>query len=233
VPNRSSNFGVKRSSSRSDDCSMRARSDARSCSSRDKSLPSATKISTYCSGVDAATINNNVLQLSRREPTKPTCLTLGDWIEEFFSDLTETTQIPRLQVGFIEEEDDLEVRFDPSHLPQVVWILCDNAIEYGEARGGIGVETKLGRLSLSNRPYLEVADRGPGIEPDAVDRIFEPFFTGRKGGTGLGLFIARELCQLNRAILLYEPRGGDSSVFRIVFSDPRRWEESRIGVFFL
>jgi signal transduction histidine kinase len=62
------------------------------------------------------------------------------------------------------------------------------------------------------------------IEPQAVDRIFEPFFTGRKGGTGLGLFIARELCQLNRAILLYEPRGSDGSVFRIVFSDPQRWE---------
>ena len=59
----------------------------------------------------------------------------------------------------------------------------------------------------------------------AADRIFEPFFTGRKGGTGLGLFIARELCQLNRAILLYEPRSGGGSVFRIVFSDPQRWEE--------
>ena len=58
-----------------------------------------------------------------------------------------------------------------------------------------------------------------------VDRIFEPFFTGRKGGTGLGLFIARELCQLNRAILLYEPRSGGGSTFRVVFSDPQRWEE--------
>jgi two-component system sensor histidine kinase PilS (NtrC family) len=58
-----------------------------------------------------------------------------------------------------------------------------------------------------------------------VDRIFEPFFTGRKGGTGLGLFIARELCQLNRAILLYEPRADSGSIFRLVFSDPQRWEE--------
>jgi len=70
-----------------------------------------------------------------------------------------------------------------------------------------------------------VADRGKGIETDAVDRIFEPFFTGRNGGTGLGLFIARELCQLNRAILLYEQRDGGGSVFRIVFADPQRWEE--------
>jgi len=172
-----------------------------------------------------STIINNVLQLSRREATKPTRLTLGDWIEEFLGEFCETMQVPEAQIASHEDADDLEVLFDSSHLHQVVWNLCDNAIKYGEARGGISVEIKLGRLNPSNRPFLEVADRGPGIEPQAADRIFEPFFTGRKGGTGLGLFIARELCQLNRAILLYEPRGGDGSVFRIVFSDPRRWEE--------
>jgi two-component system sensor histidine kinase PilS (NtrC family) len=172
-----------------------------------------------------STIINNVLQLSRREATNPTRLTLGDWTEEFLGEFCETMQVLRARIGFIEDADDLEVRFDPSHLHQAVWNLCDNAIKYGEARDGISVEIKLGRLNPSNRPFLEVADRGPGIERNAVDRIFEPFFTGRRGGTGLGLFIARELCQLNRAILLYEPRGGDGSVFRIVFSDPQRWEE--------
>jgi two-component system sensor histidine kinase PilS (NtrC family) len=170
-------------------------------------------------------IINNVLQLSRREATKPTRLTLGDWIDEFLAEFCETMQVPEAQIALHEDADDLEVRFDPSHLLQVVWNLCDNAIKYGEARAGISVEIKLGRLSPSSRPCLEVADRGPGIEPHAVDRIFEPFFTGRKGGTGLGLFIARELCQLNGAILLYEPRAGDGSVFRVVFSDPQRWEE--------
>ena len=172
-----------------------------------------------------STIINNVLQLSRREATKPTRLTLGDWFEDFLSEFCETMQVRESQIGFHEETNDLEVRFDPSHLHQVVWNLCDNAIKYGEVRDSISVEIRLGRLNPRNRPYLEVADRGPGIEPQAVERIFEPFFTGRKGGTGLGLFIARELCQLNRAILLYEPRSGDGSIFRIVFSDPQRWEE--------
>jgi two-component system sensor histidine kinase PilS (NtrC family) len=171
-----------------------------------------------------STIINNVLQLSRREATKPTRLTLSDWIEEFLGEFCETMQVPEAQIAVHEDADDLEVRIDPSHLHQVVWNLCDNAIKYGEARAGISLEIKLGRLNPSNRPFLEVADRGPGIELQAVDRIFEPFFTGRKGGTGLGLFIARELCQLNRAILLYEPRSGAGSVFRIVFSDPQRWE---------
>jgi two-component system sensor histidine kinase PilS (NtrC family) len=172
-----------------------------------------------------STIINNVLQLSRREATKPTRLMLGDWLEDFLDEFCETMQVPMARIAVHEEARNLEVRIDPSHLHQVVWNLCDNAIKYGEARAGISVEIKLNRLSPSNRPSLEVADRGPGIETKAADRIFEPFFTGRKGGTGLGLFIARELCQLNRAVLLYEPRNGGGSVFRIVFSDPQRWEE--------
>jgi two-component system, NtrC family, sensor histidine kinase PilS len=173
-----------------------------------------------------STIINNVLQLSRREATKPTRLMLGDWLEDFLDEFCETMQVPMATIAVHEQaDDDLEVRIDPSHLHQVVWNLCDNAIKYGEARADISFEIKINRLNPSNRPYLEVADRGAGIETKAADRIFEPFFTGRKGGTGLGLFIARELCQLNRAVLLYEPRSGGGSVFRIVFSDPQRWEE--------
>lgn len=172
-----------------------------------------------------STIINNVLQLSRREATKPARLSLGDWLEDFLPEFCETMQVPAEQIVIHEESEDLEVRFDPSHLHQVVWNLCDNAVKYAEAGDGIKFEIKLARLSPSYRPYLQVADWGPGIEPAAADRIFEPFFTGNKGGTGLGLFISRELCQVNRAVLLYEPRDGGGSVFRVVFSDPQRWEE--------
>src|ERR1700722_13764481 len=114
-------------------------------------------------------IINNVLQLSRREATKPSRLTLGDWIEEFLGEFCETMQVHRARIRLIEQAHDLEVRFDPSHLHQVVWNLCDNAMKYGEARDGISVQINLGRLSPSNRPYLEVSNRGPGIEPQAID----------------------------------------------------------------
>jgi two-component system sensor histidine kinase PilS (NtrC family) len=171
-----------------------------------------------------STIINNVLQLSRRESIEPARLSLGDWLTEFLAEFSETMQVPLAEIQVHDASDELEVRFDPTHLHQVVWNLCDNAIKYGEPRDGIRAEIRLSRLSPSFRPYLEVADRGSGIEAEAADRIFEPFFTGRKGGTGLGLFIARELCQLNRAILLYESRLGGGSVFRVVFSDPQRWE---------
>ena len=172
-----------------------------------------------------STIINNVLQLSRRESARLSRLDLGDWFGDFIGEFCETMQISETQIGVKEAPGGLEVRFDPSHLHQVVWNLCENAIKYGEPRNEDSLEVRLGRLNPSGRPFLEVADRGPGIEPVAADRIFEPFFTGRKGGTGLGLFIARELCQLNRAVLLYDPREGGGSIFRIVFSDPQRWTE--------
>jgi len=175
-----------------------------------------------------STIINNVLQLSRREATKPTRLALGEWLDDFLREFCETMQVPIAEIDVLEEDNDpdgLEVRIDSSHLHQIVWNLCENAIKYGEPRAGIRVSIRLSRLSPSNRPFLEVANGGPQIDPQSADRIFEPFFTGRKGGTGLGLFIARELSQLNRAVLLYEPRGVDGSIFRIVFSDPQRWEE--------
>ena len=76
------------------------------------------------------------------------------------------------------------------------------------------------------RPYLEIADRGPGVAAEYVERIFEPFFSSGRGGSGLGLFLARELAQTNGATLLYEARAGGGSIFRIVFADPHRWSGS-------
>ncbi len=176
-----------------------------------------------------STIINNVLQLSRREATRPERLLLDDWLKDFVQEFSATMQVQHTQIAVTMDATEVEVRFDPSHLHQVVWNLCDNSVKHGEGShqevAANAVEITIGRLIPSTRPFLEIADRGPGIETTLVDRIFEPFFTGRKGGTGLGLFIARELCQLNRAILLYEPRTGGGSVFRVVFSDPQRWEE--------
>jgi two-component system sensor histidine kinase PilS (NtrC family) len=100
-------------------------------------------------------------------------------------------------------------------------------LRYGRTEQWTGpIEIRTGRMSGTDRPFLEVLDRGPGIAQADAERIFEPFFTSGhgQGGTGLGLFIARELAQTNRAILVYEPRPGGGSIFRIVFADPQRWE---------
>jgi two-component system sensor histidine kinase PilS (NtrC family) len=173
-----------------------------------------------------STIIGNVQQLARRETTRPERMPLGEWLLDFVQEFTVTGGHRPGQLTVELPESDLEVRVDPSHLHQILWNLCENAFRYSVQMADDKVELKVGRLAGSNRPYLEVLDRGPGIDSTMTDRIFEPFFTSRTSGTGLGLFIARELAGCNRALLVYEPRQGGGSVFRIVFADPQRWEQS-------
>jgi two-component system sensor histidine kinase PilS (NtrC family) len=173
-------------------------------------------------------IIENVLQLSRRDTTRQERFNVVQWLAGFVPEYEQTLQ---LDASSFRTENDagtgvLEVEFDPSHLHQVLWNLCDNAFRHGStADVPSRVDIRTGRIASSGRPFLEVADRGPGIDPAQAERIFEPFFTTGAGGTGLGLFISRELCQTNGALLLYEPRLGGGSIFRIIFADPRRWEE--------
>ena len=78
-------------------------------------------------------------------------------------------------------------------------------------------------MSANGAPVPRGRGPRPGRGAEHAERIFEPFFSGGRG-TGLGLFLARELAQTNGATLLYEPRAGGGSMFRLVFADPRRWE---------
>ncbi|MGH8289913.1 MAG: sensor histidine kinase [Steroidobacteraceae bacterium] len=173
-------------------------------------------------------IIDSVLRLSRREEAHVERLPLQAWSEEFYEEFCETMQWPRERLEVNGPSAEIEVRFDPSQLRQIVWNLCENAMRHafgerrGDAREGV-IEMRCGRLPAHGRPFLEVADRGQGVAPEHIERIFEPFFSAGRG-TGLGLYLARELAQTNGATLLYEPRHGGGSVFRLVFADPRRWE---------
>ena len=166
-------------------------------------------------------IINNVLHLSRREETHLESLSLPAWIEEFRDEFCATMQCPPERLTVSGAPAQIEVRVDSTQLHQVVWNLCDNVLRH--APESTPIELRYGRLTPGLRPFLEVADRGPGVAAESVERIFEPFFSSGHGGTGLGLFLARELAQTNGATLLYEPRGGGGSIFRLVFADPHRW----------
>lgn len=169
-------------------------------------------------------IIDNVLQLSRRDSSRPEPLLLKSWLDDFAREFVRTLELQEGEFTIGDLPDDLEVRMDRSHLRQVLWNLCDNAVKYASETGGIMVEIQGGRMQGQGRPYMEVLDCGLGVDEATADKIFEPFFTARSGGTGLGLYISRELCELNRATLLYLDRPGGGSIFRIVFADPDRWE---------
>ncbi|MDH3805574.1 MAG: ATP-binding protein [Gammaproteobacteria bacterium] len=169
-------------------------------------------------------IIDNVLQLSRRESSQPEILSLRPWLEDFAQEFTRTLELQEGELTTNDVPQDLEVRMDRSHLRQVLWNLCDNAVKYASETGGILVEIQAGRMQGQGRPYVEVLDHGLGVNESTADKMFEPFYTERSGGTGLGLYISRELCELNRATLLHLDRTGGGSIFRIVFTDPERWE---------
>ena len=176
-----------------------------------------------------STIIDNVQQLSRRDHTSPERVDLVQWTEIFATEFTTTVQIPRDRLLIIPTAESIEVQMDLSHLHQVVWNLCENALRYGMAMDDPSgnVDIVCGRRMANDRPFLEIRDHGPGIPETIRDRIFEPFFRGvaaERSGSGLGLFISRELCECNRAALVYEPRADGGSIFRIIFADPLRWE---------
>jgi two-component system sensor histidine kinase PilS (NtrC family) len=171
-------------------------------------------------------IIENILAMSRREASRPSRLDLEPWLQGFRDEFCATMQCApgRLQVVAV-DGDGPEVSVDVSHLRQILWNLCENSLKHGLKDDPAGrIELRHGRLRPSMRPFLEVVDGGAGIAPALVERIFEPFFSGGERGSGLGLFLARELAQTNAATLLYEPRPGGGSLFRLVFSDPQRWE---------
>jgi two-component system sensor histidine kinase PilS (NtrC family) len=175
-----------------------------------------------------SSIIDNVLQLSRRDTTQPERIELAQWVDHFLAEFVSTRQLAEDTMVTLATSATVEVRMDPSHLHQVVWNLCENALRYADPATRLApIELVSGRRLANDRPFLEIRDRGPGIPDDIRDRIFEPFFRGEgpeKMGTGLGLFICRELCECNRAALVYEPREGGGSIFRIIFADPLRWE---------
>jgi len=169
-------------------------------------------------------IIDNVLQLSRRESSRPERVGLRAWLEDFAEEFSRTLELQEGELAINEAPDDIEARMDLGHLRQVLWNLCDNAVKYASETGGILVELRAGRLPGQGRPYVEVLDHGLGVDASTAEKMFEPFYTERSGGTGLGLYISRELCELNRATLLHLDRPGGGSIFRIVFADPDRWD---------
>lgn len=174
-------------------------------------------------------IVESVLNLSRRGAHQPERIELAGWLADFHAEFCSTLQLDPAQLVLGQPAatgSGTEVSADPTQLRQILWNLCQNALTHGRpAQGMRAVEIQFGRLSGSGRPFVEVADTGPGIANEDLERVFEPFFTRAAGGTGLGLFLARELAQSNGATLLHEARAGGGSVFRLVFADPGRWAE--------
>jgi two-component system sensor histidine kinase PilS (NtrC family) len=165
------------------------------------------------------TVVQNVLQLSRPVTSIPQRIALQQWLEKFRDEFIHSGHCTAEQIVVTVRPGNIEVYMDPSQLHQVVWNLCQNALHHARPADRRPIRLKLVCIYEGNRqaPHLDIIDNGAGIEPAMVQQIFEPFYTTKSGGTGLGLYIAREICESNQARLSYQPVSGGGSCFRITF----------------
>ncbi|MEM7612137.1 MAG: ATP-binding protein [Pseudomonadota bacterium] len=173
--------------------------------------------------VRVSSIVEDIMHMSRRDSSRPKSLVLAEWLSDFVQEYVQTVQIDPRMVALRGDEAITEIIFDPGHLHQIMENLLDNARQHGQASVEHPVRISWGRAAGSRRPYLDVTDSGPGIAPENEERIFEPFFTQHDTGTGLGLYLCQELCELNRATLSYRRAEAGGSTLHIVFADPKRW----------
>lgn len=163
-------------------------------------------------------IVENILQLSRRQHSKPELFPLSRWAEAFVEEFRTVQPLGQDELKLVVQANDVSVMFDPDQLQQVAWNLVKNALRYGRlpnepARVSVGVR----RLPDTQQVVLEISDCGAGIPAKQAAHIFEPFYTTGEMGTGLGLYIARQLCETNQATLDYHSVAGGGSCFRISF----------------
>jgi len=168
------------------------------------------------------TIIENIMQLSRRDQSSPEEIDLRIWVESFIDDFCLNENILHTQLHCNITTNVSVVRFDASQLQQVCLNLCQNGLRHGDQNGLAQIWLQGGISPESNAPFLDIIDNGKGIDPSLIGHVFEPFFTTASNGTGLGLYISRELCESNQANLNYIPAANRGGCFRITFADPRR-----------
>ena len=160
-------------------------------------------------------IVESVLGLARRERAKPEHIDLVIFVRSFIDDYRMIVPEDNAQLRMTGRAAPLPVMFDPRHLQQILTALVNNAVRYGHVPGEkprIAIHLE----ETEDRPVISVLDRGPGIPDAVVAQLFRPFFTTSENGTGLGLYIANELCRANEASLEYVSVPGGGACFRIM-----------------
>ena len=169
----------------------------------------------------------DILKLSRKAQADALPFDLLSELKAIVQDFVETRNLPENLIK-IDDMVTFKLIFDLGHLREVVVNLLSNAVRY--ASGQAGSIRLYAKVSATNRRELHILDDGPGIPSAVRSHLFEPFYTTSSKGTGLGLYMARELCLNNKALLDYEYRGDDlhqassepTGRFVINFSLPER-----------
>lgn len=168
-------------------------------------------------------IVENVLQLSRQQRGTPEAIDLYQWLLQFREEFIATNDLLEQQLQIKIIPDDIAILFDASQLHQVMWNLCSNAINHSNRQHHdimIDISGKI--YADTQQPYIDISDNGPGINEETQTHIFEPFFTTSAKGTGLGLYITKEVIESNRAKIRYKSSDTGDTCFRIYFQQARQ-----------
>lgn len=162
-------------------------------------------------------IVQDVMELNRRDRVNAEKFELAPRLSALLNELCQTQHIAATIFDF-SVVGDCHICFDRGHFEQVLWNLCHNALRHSRQQNGSVVLHA--RHDHEGQVILDISDDGAGIALDALPKLFEPFFTTASGGTGLGLYIARELCEANGAQLEYRSQANRGACFRIIFGEP-------------
>lgn len=141
-------------------------------------------------------IVEDVLQLSNRKQEHFESIDIGSIVSDFCARFKTENQISDQELSVVSEPNVIAM-FDPEHLDQVLWNLCTNARRHNKEQT-IKIEISCWQAQAGTA-VLDVIDNGVGIPDLQREQLFEPFYSTHHDGSGLGLYIIRELCDLNKA----------------------------------
>jgi two-component system sensor histidine kinase PilS (NtrC family) len=151
-------------------------------------------------------IIEDVLELNRRDRTNQEPVNLENFMLDFYTQFCAVERIPAFCFKLKCDNADTMILFDRRHLNQLLWNMCKNGWRHCKNEEN-SLKLTVSNLGKTRTVQIEISDDGDGIPEDKRSNLFEPFFTTEKTGTGLGLYIARELAEANGAKLQYQPSG--------------------------
>jgi len=166
-------------------------------------------------------IINNILDFSRRKNADPETINLSHWLDDFKN---EYLQHHSGSIEIITKKRNVFAKIDSTHLHQIITNLVENGMRYSLQK----TEREVIQLAIdvqekTHRPSVEVIDYGNGIDSEKIPHIFEPFYTTEITGSGLGLYLCKELSEANQANLsYYYDQKNKTSVFKLILAHPQR-----------
>lgn len=157
-------------------------------------------------------IIEDMLQLSKRSASVRERVDLSLWLEQYITQLIQEHDLDKQTFNLTVQKANLTVFIDPGHLKQIMDNLSLNAVKYGQPeKGPLQINAYLDK----NNICIDIIDNGTGLSDKHLKHLFEPFFTTSATGTGLGLYISKELAELNQANLSYHLSNQKHCCFRL------------------